>query len=276
VKEDKLEDIISYELVQNQRVIPRYFHYLELLNRVEIFCDTYGETSFVERHIRSLKTNQDEVEALMSGIKMHKSEPEFNVASDLVNILTADPYPWDFPGSDIDWLKQLWKTPVPFKGKPIPLDLRDIIRKFSVTIDSDTHENKKKEVRSIFSKSYIQKYLANLAPDFIRDYEKLIKQYAFSYADLWELKERYLEKVYQCIRNKKATRPSNSHREACREVAKVLWAKESSITIADMCICDEIAIACEQEVYDEKTLRKWIKDLCPNRKPGRRPKKKSK
>lgn len=67
---------------------------------------------------------------------------------------------------------------------------------------------------------------------------------------------------------------SQRHRERCRAIAALLWSQDPNITIKDMSYCDEIATyGCEKKVYNENTLRDWIKDLCPNREPGRRPKK---
>ena len=62
--------------------------------------------------------------------------------------------------------------------------------------------------------------------------------------------------------------------KAARKAAEKIWAKEPEITIADMIMRNEIANACDDVTYAEKTIRDWIKDLCPNRKPGRRKKKK--
>jgi hypothetical protein len=69
-------------------------------------------------------------------------------------------------------------------------------------------------------------------------------------------------------------RPERRHMKACREIAERLWRDNPEITISDMTISDEINEACEGKYYkDEKTIRNWIKNLCPNPKPGR-PKKK--
>ena len=69
------------------------------------------------------------------------------------------------------------------------------------------------------------------------------------------------------------TRASQRHKERCRALAEYLWQADPLITIADMFRCDAITShGCEGEIYTEGTLRDWIKDLCPNRKPGRRPK----
>jgi hypothetical protein len=68
-------------------------------------------------------------------------------------------------------------------------------------------------------------------------------------------------------------RPSQKHRERCRAIAELIWQSNPDITIEDMAYKDEInGIACEGKSYTPKAIREWIKDLCPNRKPGRRPK----
>ncbi len=68
-------------------------------------------------------------------------------------------------------------------------------------------------------------------------------------------------------------RASQRHRQSCRAIAESLWARDPKITIADMICKDEINQGgCEDHLYRENTLRGWIKDLCPNRSAGRRPK----
>lgn len=72
--------------------------------------------------------------------------------------------------------------------------------------------------------------------------------------------------------DKTLARPSQRHKERCRAIAALLWANDPNVTIADMVLRDEIALyGCEGKNYTEQVLRTWISDLCPNRKPGRRP-----
>jgi hypothetical protein len=71
----------------------------------------------------------------------------------------------------------------------------------------------------------------------------------------------------------KYSRKSQEHKERCRTEARILWEKDPSITIEDMANRDEINQAFDGKVYQPKTIREWIKDLCSNRNPGRRPKK---
>ena len=69
-------------------------------------------------------------------------------------------------------------------------------------------------------------------------------------------------------------RKSQRHRERCRALAAHLWECDPQITIADMIHSGAInRHGCEDHIYGEDALRDWIKDLCPDRRPGRRPEK---
>ena len=74
------------------------------------------------------------------------------------------------------------------------------------------------------------------------------------------------------IEEGKQPRPDQRHRLACRKVAKELWKKDRSITISAMAERDEINRLFDGKVYQPATIRTWIKDLCPDRSPGRRKK----
>lgn len=66
-------------------------------------------------------------------------------------------------------------------------------------------------------------------------------------------------------------------KDKCRAIAKKLWDQEPETTIVDMSIHHELIEHTKNikgKLYTERTVREWIKDLCPNRKPGRRPEKK--
>ena len=74
----------------------------------------------------------------------------------------------------------------------------------------------------------------------------------------------------------KKLRPNQNARIKCRDIAQGIWMERSKITIADMLNEPEIVVASTKsngKLYSEKTVRNWIKELCPNRSPGR-PKKK--
>jgi hypothetical protein len=104
-------------------------------------------------------------------------------------------------------------------------------------------------------------------------YHKL--EFYFRLSDIEKLENKYEINPKTDLMVKKGTRqrPSQIHKERCRAVAKELWKENLEITIADMAVKDEITEACDGKLYIEKTIRDWIKDLCPDRSPGRRPKK---
>jgi hypothetical protein len=63
--------------------------------------------------------------------------------------------------------------------------------------------------------------------------------------------------------------PNQMDKQKCREIAQHKWKYDSSLTISAMVISEEIK---QQfgKMYKPKTIYKWIKDLCPDRRPGRR------
>lgn len=62
-------------------------------------------------------------------------------------------------------------------------------------------------------------------------------------------------------------------KEKVRVAAQKLWKNCPQITKADMCLRDEINSILGDSGITAETLQRWIKDLNPNRKPGRRPNK---
>lgn len=70
----------------------------------------------------------------------------------------------------------------------------------------------------------------------------------------------------------KKMRLSTQRRIRCRAIAELLWQHDPNMTIAKMIGLREIReIGCEGVDYAPDTIRDWIKDLCGNRAPGRRP-----
>lgn len=65
-------------------------------------------------------------------------------------------------------------------------------------------------------------------------------------------------------------RSNQRHRLKVREIAKKLWQNHPDWTIQRLIEHNEVNAATTPRVYSEKTLRYWIKDLAPNRLPGRR------
>ena len=65
--------------------------------------------------------------------------------------------------------------------------------------------------------------------------------------------------------------------QKCRKIAEQIWEVEPTLTIKSMIEREELIEPSKKKngkFYADKTIREWINDLCPNRKPGRRSKKK--
>jgi hypothetical protein len=65
-------------------------------------------------------------------------------------------------------------------------------------------------------------------------------------------------------------RLNQRHRLKIREIAKKLWQNHPDWTIQRLIESNDVNAATTPHVYAVRTLRDWIKDLAPNRHPGRR------
>ena len=84
-----------------------------------------------------------------------------------------------------------------------------------------------------------------------------------------------LEKEWSLKKDRKLTHGQRC-KSLCRTVAQQFWDEDATITIADMIKKKEIIEVSKKsngKLYGEDTVHNWIMNLCPNRDPGRRPKK---
>lgn len=78
--------------------------------------------------------------------------------------------------------------------------------------------------------------------------------------------ERFDSEVSQVTPHLRDTR-----KQRCRVVAEILWRRDPNATLIDIFRHEWIQkIACSGRSPAEKTFREWVKDLNPNRNPGRR------
>ena len=304
-KKDWIDDFIKIENEKSLRIFPRYVLRNSSYEDIERFC--------WENHIylNYLKEQEDRSEAGINKLKEiakqnnmdfqeildanpdiatpkimeymrnqsvdYLKDIDFKISTNFLSILVSDPSPADVPFPNDAPLTSIWKTKNPFLDKQVPKTLINFdFTQFKKSQRGPGHKEMSNVIKSNFNKKYVHDFLLENHIDFIKEYIGKAQKIDFSYAMVWELKKRYLEKLYDLVKSKQAQRPDQRHRLQCRKVAKKLWEDDPSITIADMIINDEIAEACEGKTYAENTIRNWIKDLCPNRKPGRRPKKQKK
>lgn len=120
----------------------------------------------------------------------------------------------------------------------------------------------------------------NLEPEYNQGFDLFIRHLlAFKVADVLrfekdqEREKAKLKPPTPLTRETKPQRPSSKHKERCQGVAARLWKRNPELTIEEMCFRDEITLIFKdrkQGMYSTKTIRNWIKHLCPNRSPGRR------
>lgn len=94
--------------------------------------------------------------------------------------------------------------------------------------------------------------------------------------NFWQSKERQLVKWEDL---KPPATKSKRHKKSKEDVTKVtkialeLWDKDSSLTLIDIMVHDQINIATDPDFYSDSWFRKHLKKHIPNKNPGRRPKK---
>jgi hypothetical protein len=101
------------------------------------------------------------------------------------------------PLSDCYSHKDFWKTKFPFRGKKVPESFSSFEpSEFEKKSGIKTHQKMVDEIVPKLSKGYVQEFLSENHINFIKDYVDLTQTPFFSYADLWELKEKYLKLLY--------------------------------------------------------------------------------
>jgi hypothetical protein len=157
-----------------------------------------------------------------------------------------------------------------------PLDLADYVLEGKLTayhndktpIDIDFERKSFTEKLYYYRDIYGEPSTWTMLVDLSYLQDKVIN-YIFDYKEVEDIeKELDSEKEIKL-------RPNQKHKKESRKIAESIWQKMPDLTIAAMIQRDEInKIRHEKKKkpYREKTIRGWIRDLCPNPKSGRRPK----
>ena len=261
-------ELIQLENTKQLRIFPRYIIDTPLFEAIDKFCwdyflkEEYGMDPYQKRKTTS-NINKS------PGINLYKTADFWKILS-FGFMKPTIPHDFSFSAKDGKFIElehykrcanKLYETQAP--------NLFDI-----------THDEMTSKLIPIINKGFMQKLMIKISENFIQDYIQLFKKSEFSYLAVWELKEKYLYQVYSArdryedVRKKPKLRPDQRHRLACIDVAKKIWKKQPSITIAAMIDRQEIFDACEGKIYGEKIVRNWVRGECPNPRRGRPPKKK--
>jgi hypothetical protein len=182
---------------------------------------------------------------------------------------------------ELETLKRLCKSPM--DSRPVVRMRQEKDRK--ERIKKVPHLEKKiktlkEELSQIDTHSW-ENYTLTSSEQETRELIRGLTRALFEVANVKEIETRYglvpKKERHSADRSaEKKLRPNQKQRIKCREVAEELWKADPTVTITAMIEHEDIVEASKRtdgNLYLEKTVRNWIKDLCPNRSPGRRPNK---
>ena len=130
-REDQIDDLLKIENDKKLRIFPRYIHKISEIENIERFCWDY--------YLPEGQVNKDKT----------------RLASDFVDILTAEPSPFELPILKLSSYEFLWKMPHPFEDKGVPKSLINVdLAQFKSPIKAFAFDEIAGEVRNYFEKGY--------------------------------------------------------------------------------------------------------------------------
>ena len=221
-REDQIPTLIDFENEKNERIFPRYHYLPELLTKAAALLrynyqsDTMSsktrfELKFMMRkyceQVTTDKNNKlDQPPSFEDLLEKKKNDiiSDPKMPGNFLEFLFLEPHiVGDFPGQILKHSEFLWVENNPLNGRGLPDDF--IFGKsygdFGKMADEvlDSHRKRVERIRTNQSKQYVQEFLKENLVVFLKKYEALIQSNTFSYAAIWELKESYLEKLYQKV-----------------------------------------------------------------------------
>ena len=154
--------------------------------------------------------NPGMIETVQTEYQRRNDTAILNLPGDFLNILLADPNPWDFEGQINRLCKGFWKTKNPFTTVKLPQSLSQFSsHPFKEVGQSEWLQEAKATILPVLTKEYVQLYLTQNYAYFISEYVERSKDRAFSYADLWDLKNKYLRDLVTLIEKTKRFQSKN-------------------------------------------------------------------
>jgi len=190
MSDDQIQKLLSIENEQLTSMLPRYMFKSELLKEIERFCWIY---KYQEAYFK--KENEY--------FRRFDSTPlidnnSFDISYDFHNILTTRPNPWLGKLQNNKAIVSAWKQSGPFFGAELlPIRHEKTIESYGV---EELDENIFDVLKENFSKEYSQFFLTETAKPYIEEYTSIIDQPNWSYLDIWELNNRYINNYYKAIK----------------------------------------------------------------------------
>ena len=226
-KKDWVEELIKIETENSVRIFPRYVPYSSLYEDIEKFCwNNHIHLDSLEHFKNEVEVNRKQLKmfeeqnnlkilnrpdsAMLDDIDREKDqyikylkEIEFRTPFDFLSILISKHSPHDFlvlgPNDEIQ-ATSFWKTLHPFLNH----DLSKSLPNFDFAQLAKPHKGPKHNemadlVKTNLYKESTHKFLSKQFKRFIFEYIELASKVGYSYAAVWQLKEKYLKFVYDSI-----------------------------------------------------------------------------
>jgi hypothetical protein len=220
---NQIYKVLELESKEDIRIFPRYFHHNEVIDNSEVFCwknhllleslhfrkdKAKEDLEILQKELENSDISFDEVleenptiarPAIYKDIveqKKKRDAERIDMMVEFMDILAADPSPW----LGHDKFKCLWQARRPFWKEGLPETLSAVdLEPYKNTDQVDELKKMVVEIREKFKKNYIQSFLLEKHQEFIQGYITLSISKTFSYAQVWNLKKRYLHDLYDVM-----------------------------------------------------------------------------
>jgi len=298
-KKNDIDELLALENRKKLKILPRYICKNLLFEKIDIFC--WKQKLYKEFFLDLEKTNLERLTAKKNDLACFGMTTEEIIESDPILISpehmrflveTNKNMPrWEIKRTDqfyqimVAEIEDLYCAATvkvdglfEYEGEDrykMYLSIAKMIDFYKVS-----HNDMIEEIKKHLNKGIIIDLVRNISNEFIDEYVKLFQTQGFRYSEVVRLKEKYLYKFYTAckanfnIEKKKRKLTHNQlAKKQCRALAETFWSQDPNITIREMSEKQELRDACDN-AYTDKQRYRWICELSPNRKPGRRPIKK--
>jgi hypothetical protein len=228
-REEDIESLLAFENENNIRIFPRYHYYTGLVESIDSLL---GSHYFMGKDFEKAKEDHEkENRATVETLKAYAREKNINfdnlvegielddpqvlqslieenqkqkandpkISGMFLDILISDPLPLgDISKGHCEYL---WAEVNPFHHKDIPEYFPDEVEDEKLRNKAqgmrEYHSKMVGLIQENFHKQYVQEFLKSDLIPFLEEYELLARSKGISYAEIWKLKEGYLEALYK-------------------------------------------------------------------------------
>jgi hypothetical protein len=225
IQEEQIFKILEAEKENGVRIFPRYHYITDLVRKIDALskynCESddfineikrqyeFQERKRLEDYFKSSSAGKAEIPQFkplpFEEFLAEKQNPIINapnLTGDFLEVLISEPVTLtDIFNKQTESCNYLWSKIEPFEGKDYP---EGFPADSDIGIQQDDlkrHNEIITRVQENSTKKYVQNFLKTNLVNFLEEYERTFQANEFSYADIWQLKARYLEGLYKDVIN---------------------------------------------------------------------------